>query len=138
MRYVKYLCLLMLIAAMLEGSPARAQVFHARAVGHYQGGRMIMLDKMAEPAKISGCSRLVLVGSVVAVDYVNEEQIVSFSLRVRNARVRKFVLPELLYEQQLPVEAEVGLGRLVDKGKGLRVVAYDCRGSLEVDQIKAL
>jgi hypothetical protein len=138
MRYLRCFCLAMLIAATLQVTLVQAQIFHARAVGHYRRGSMFMLDRMADPAQVSGCSRLVLVGSVVSIEYDNKKQIVSFSQQVRNGRVLKLVLPDLLYEPQLPVEAEIGLGRLVDKSKRLRVVAYDCRGSLEVDQIKAL
>ena len=138
MRYLKCFCLAMLIAAMLEVALVQAQIFRARAVGHYRRGAMFMLDRMADPAQVFGCTRVVLVGSVVSVEYDNKKQIVSFSQQARNGGVQKLVLPKLLYEQQLPVEAEIGLGRLVDKGKRLRVVAYDCRGSLQVDQIKAL
>jgi hypothetical protein len=85
-----------------------------------------MLERMADPKEISGCSRLILVGTVAVIEYDNQNQIVNFSLTLRSGRTRKVALPKLLYERQLPSEAEVGLSRLDDKVKRIRVVAYGC------------
>jgi hypothetical protein len=136
----KFFCLLIFLTAVLESSAVCAQDFQARAVAHYRRGTMFMLDRMADPKTISGCSRLVMAGTVAAVEYDNQNQIVNFSLILRNDRTRRVSLPKLLYERQLPSEAEVGLSRLVDRGKRIRVVAYGCEGSageLEADQIRA-
>lgn len=141
MRHLKFVFLLMLIAGALDFSAVVAQNFHARAVGHYRQGSMFMLDKMADPKEVSGCSRSVLAGRVVSVEYDNQRQIVNFSLQVRNGRIHKVYLPKLLYEQQLPSEAEAGLSKMVAPGKRIRVVAYGCGEAarkLEADQIKAL
>lgn len=141
MRYLKFFCLLVFLTAALESSVVYAQNFHARAVAHYRRGTMFMLDKMADPTEVSRCSRLVLVGTVASVEYDNQRQIVNFSLTERNGRSRKVYLPKLLYERQLPSEAEVGLSRLVARGKRIRVVAYGCvstAGELEADQIRSL
>jgi hypothetical protein len=140
MHRVKLFCLLIFLTAVLEGSLVFAQNFHARTVGNYRRGTMFMLDQMADPKEISGCSRVVLVGTVAVVEYDNQNQILNFSLTLRNDRTRKVNLPKLLYERQLPSEAEVGLSRLVDRGKRIRVVAYGCGSSaveLEADQIRA-
>lgn len=141
MRHLKFFCLLIFLTAALESSVVCAQNFHARAVAHYRRGTMFMLDKMADPKAVSRCSRLVLVGTVASVEYDNQRQIVNFSLTAQNGRTRKVYLPKLLYERQLPSEAEVGLSRLVARGKRIRVVAYGCgssAGELEADQIRAL
>lgn len=140
MHRLKLFCLLIFLTAALQGAVVCAQNFHARAVAHYRRGTMFMLDRMADPKEISGCSRLVLVGTVAALEYDNQNQIVNFSLTLRKGSPRIVYLPKLLYERQLPSEAEVGLSRLVDRGKRIRVVAYGCRnsaGELEADQIRA-
>ena len=140
MHHLRFFCLFICLTAVLEGPGICGQDFHARAVAHYRRGTMFMLDRMADPKEISGCSRLVLVGTVAAAEYDHQGQIVNFSLTPRNDRTRRIYLPKLLYERQLPSEAEVGLSRLVDKGKRIRVVAYGCGssdGELEADQIRA-
>ncbi|HEV2827580.1 MAG TPA: hypothetical protein VGW76_08225 [Pyrinomonadaceae bacterium] len=140
MHHLKFFCLLVSLTAVLESSSVFAQDFQARAVAHYRRGTMFMLDRMADPKEISGCSRRVLAGTISAVEYDNQKQIVNFSLTLRNDGTRKVYLPKLLYERQLPSEAEVGLSRLVDRGKRIRVVAYACAssaGELEADQIRA-
>ena len=142
MQHIKFLCLLMFITAALEMPVVSAQTFRARAMATYnRRGTMIMLQRMSDPKVISGCSRLVLVGTVVSVEYDKQRQIVNFSLQARNGMRRKVHLPKLLYEQQLPIEAEVGLSKLIAGGKRIRVLAYDCRNTareLEADEIKAL
>lgn len=141
MRHLKFVFLLILIAGALDLSVVDAQSFHARAVGHYRRGTMFMLDKMADPKEVSGCSRSVLAGKVVFVAYDDQRQIVNFSLQLRNGRIHKVYLPKLLYEQQLPSEAEAGLSKIVAPGKRIRVVAYGCGDAareLEADQIRAL
>jgi RHS repeat-associated protein len=58
---------------------------------------------------------------------------------LRNGRTRRVSLPKLLYERQLPSEAKIGLSRLVERGKRIRIVAYACASSaseLEADQIR--
>lgn len=140
MRHLNFFFCLLLMTTPLDISAVNAQIFHARAEGHYRRGTMIMLDKMSDPKKVSECNRAVLAGRVVSVKYDNQRQIVSFSLQVRS-RTHSVYLPELLYEQQLPSEAEMGLYRLVAPGKRIRVVAYGCGDparELEADQIRAL
>jgi hypothetical protein len=83
MHHLKSFCLLIFLTAVLESSVVCAQEFHARAMGHYRRGTMFMLDRMADPKEISGCSRRVLAGTVAAVEYDNQNQIVNFSLFLR-------------------------------------------------------
>jgi hypothetical protein len=138
--HLRFLCLLICLTAVLGNPGICAQDFHARVMAHYRRGTMFMLDRMADPKEISGCSRRVLVGTVAAVEYDNQNQIVNFALTLRNDGTRKVYLPKLLYERQLPSEAEVGLSRLVAGGKRIRVVAYSCGrsdGELEAEQIRA-
>ena len=140
MHHLRFFCLLICLTAAWESPGICAQDFHARAVAHYRRGTMFMLDRMADPKEISGCSRSVLAGTISAVEYDNQNQIVNFSLTLRNDRTRKVYLPKLLYERQLPSEAKVGLSRLVERGKRIRTVAYACAssaGKLEADQIRA-
>jgi hypothetical protein len=141
MRRPKLFCVLTLVIAALEISDIYAQTnIRARAVASYRRGTMFRIQKMSDPVEVSGCDRFVLVGTVESVGYDDRSEIVNFSLKARNGKSRRVNLPKTLY-QQLPVEAEMALPKLLSRGRRLRAVAYGCVASadaLEADEIKAL
>jgi hypothetical protein len=141
-RHLRLFCLLALAVAASGIPAAYAQTrFHARPVGSYDGrGVMFRLHKIADPKDVAGCERLVLVGIVESAEHNDRKEIVSFSLKARNGGARTVNLSTSLYPQ-LPVEAEIGLSKLLSKGRRVRVVAYSCAASpdaLEADEIRAL
>jgi len=132
--------LALLIAA--SGIPATyAQtIFRARPVGHYSRSGMYRLSKMSEPEAVSGCDRVVLAGTVESAAHNDKNEIVNFALKTQSGERRTINLSTSLYPQ-LPIEAEMGLAKLLTAGKRVRVVAYSCQGAacvLEADEIRAL
>ena len=101
---------------------------------------MYKLSKMSEPEAVSGCDRVVLVGTVESAAHNDKKEIVNFALKTRSGERRTIRLSTSLYPQ-LPIEAEMGLARLLTAGKRVRVVAYSCQGAacvLEADEIRGL
>jgi hypothetical protein len=140
MRGLKLFCLLTLVSVALEISVVDAQNFRARAMASYNDRGMIGVSRMSALGKVSGCVRLVMVGTVVSVESDDRREIVNFSFETRNGRSRKVYLSKSLYKE-LPSEAEQGLARLLARGKRIRVKAYRCGGSdgmLEADEIRTL
>ena len=139
-----FLCLLMLMTAVSGIPPVYTQTTHyrARAMASYNRRfEMVKISRMSDPKKVLGCDRLILVGTIVSVEYDDQRQIVSFSLKARNGRSHKLHLSPFLYERELPIEAKRALPRLIAERKRVRVAAYKCgasAGDLEADEIKAL
>ena len=140
---MRHLLWLVLLMTATETSPVYAQqtVFRARAIASYNARvMMIRVYKMADPEEVSRCSRFILIGRVVSVEYDDRREIVSFSLKTLNGEDRKVNLPNSLYED-LPSEAEMALPKLLSRGKRIRVVTYGrgaSVGVLEADEIRAL
>jgi hypothetical protein len=141
MRHLKLLVLLAIVMAALGISVTYAQtIIRARAEGSYRRGVMYRLHKMANPEAVSGCDRVVLVGTVESAVHNDKSEIVNFSMKLRSGQRRTVNLSTSLYPQ-LPIEAEQGLSKLLTEGKRVRVVAYSCPGAaavLEADEIRAL
>lgn len=140
MQRLKRVCLVAIVIAASGITVTYAQtIFRARAVGSYNSrGVMHRLHKMSDPAKVSGCDRIILVGTVQSATDNDKNEIVNFSMKIRSGERRTVNLSSALYPQ-LPIEAEIGLSRLLTQGKRIRVVAYSCEGvGLEADEIRAL
>lgn len=141
MHQLKRFSLLALVIAASGITATYAQtIVRARPVGSYSRGGMFKLSKIAEPEAVSGCDRVVLVGTVESATHNDKNEIVNFALKTQSGERRTFNLSASLYPQ-LPIEAEMGLAKLLTVRKRVRVVAYSCQGAacvLEADEIRAL
>ncbi len=94
---------------------------------------------MSDPAKVAGCSRVILSGTVASVELNNHHEVTGFVLETRSSGNQTVRFAETLYDD-LPQEAESALPRLLALGKRLRVAAFSCSattGTIEADEIES-